>query len=44
MKSIIFCAAFSGVLVSSPEEFSAFLKEEIAKWGKVVRGANISAE
>jgi len=28
----------------SPEEFSAFLKEEIAKWGKVVRGAGISAE
>ena len=28
----------------SPEEFSAFLKEEIAKWGKVVRKAGISAD
>ncbi len=28
----------------SPEEFSAFLKEEIAKWGKVVKEAGISAE
>jgi len=28
----------------SPEEFSAFLKEEIAKWGKVVREAGISAD
>ena len=28
----------------SPEEFLAFLKEEIAKWGKVVRGAGISAD
>ncbi|MDP2240394.1 MAG: tripartite tricarboxylate transporter substrate binding protein [Burkholderiales bacterium] len=28
----------------TPEEFSAFLKEEIAKWGKVVKAANISAE
>ncbi len=28
----------------TPEEFLAFLKEEIAKWGKVVKGAGISAE
>ncbi len=28
----------------TPEEFSAFLREEIAKWGKVVKAANISAE
>lgn len=28
----------------TPGEFHAFLKDEIAKWGKVVKAANISAE
>lgn len=28
----------------TPEEFLAFLKDEIAKWGKVVKAANISAD
>ncbi|MFN7085375.1 MAG: tripartite tricarboxylate transporter substrate binding protein [Burkholderiales bacterium] len=28
----------------APEEFLVFLKEEIVKWGKVVKGAGISAE
>jgi tripartite-type tricarboxylate transporter receptor subunit TctC len=28
---------------SSPEEFAAYIKAEIAKWGKVIRAANIQA-
>jgi tripartite-type tricarboxylate transporter receptor subunit TctC len=28
---------------SSPEEFGAYIKSEIAKWGKVIRAANIQA-
>ena len=29
---------------STPEEFAAYLKEEIAKWGDVVRKANLKAD
>ena len=28
----------------TPEEFSAYIKSEIAKWGKVIRTAGIKAE
>jgi tripartite-type tricarboxylate transporter receptor subunit TctC len=29
---------------NSPQEFAAFVKAEIAKWGKVIRDANVRAE
>jgi tripartite-type tricarboxylate transporter receptor subunit TctC len=29
---------------STPEEFAAYLKQEIAKWGDVVRKANLKAD
>lgn len=29
---------------SSPQEFAAHIKAEIAKWGKVVKAANIPLE
>jgi len=29
---------------STPEEFGAFLKSEIAKWGKVIKEAGIKAQ
>jgi tripartite-type tricarboxylate transporter receptor subunit TctC len=29
---------------STPQEFGAYLKSEIAKWGKVIRAANVTAE
>jgi len=32
------------IVASSPQEFGAFMKSEIAKWGKVVREAWIKAE
>jgi len=32
------------VVASSPEEFGAFLKSEVARWGKVVQEANIKAD
>jgi tripartite-type tricarboxylate transporter receptor subunit TctC len=32
------------VVASTPEEFASFLRAEIVKWGKVVKGAGISAE
>ena len=32
------------VVASTPEEFSALLKSEVAKWGKVVKDANIKIE
>ena len=32
------------VVADSPEHFSAFLKSEVARWGKVVRDANIKAD
>jgi len=32
------------VVASSPQEFGAFIKSEIAKWGKLVREAGIKAE
>jgi tripartite-type tricarboxylate transporter receptor subunit TctC len=32
------------VVGSSPEQFGAFMKTESAKWGKVIREANIKAE
>jgi hypothetical protein len=28
----------------TPEEFSLYIRNEIAKWGKVVRDANIKAD
>ena len=28
----------------TPEEFGLYIKNEIAKWGKVVRDANIKAD
>jgi tripartite-type tricarboxylate transporter receptor subunit TctC len=31
-------------LTSTPEEFAAYLKQEIAKWGDVVRKANLKAD
>jgi tripartite-type tricarboxylate transporter receptor subunit TctC len=31
-------------LTSTPEEFSAYLREEIAKWAEVVRKANLKAD
>jgi tripartite-type tricarboxylate transporter receptor subunit TctC len=31
-------------LTSTPEEFAAYLKQEIAKWGEVVRKANLKAD
>jgi tripartite-type tricarboxylate transporter receptor subunit TctC len=31
-------------LTSTPEEFAAYLKREIAKWGDVVRKANVKAD
>jgi tripartite-type tricarboxylate transporter receptor subunit TctC len=34
----------SDVIGNSPEEADRFLKSEIAKWGKVVKAAKISAE
>jgi tripartite-type tricarboxylate transporter receptor subunit TctC len=32
------------VVGNTPEEFAAFQKAEIAKWAKVVKGANIKAD
>jgi tripartite-type tricarboxylate transporter receptor subunit TctC len=32
------------VIAGGPEEFAAYLKSEIAKWDKVIKGANIRAE
>ncbi len=32
------------VVANSPDEFAAFLKSEIAKWGKVIRDAGIKVE
>jgi len=32
------------VIASSPEEFSAFIKAEIAKWTRVVQAAGIQPE
>jgi tripartite-type tricarboxylate transporter receptor subunit TctC len=29
---------------NSPDEFSAFIKAETEKWGKVIRSANITAD
>ena len=38
-------AAFAiEVIGNTPDEFSAYLKSEIAKWGKVIREANIRAD
>jgi tripartite-type tricarboxylate transporter receptor subunit TctC len=31
-------------LTSTPEEFAAYLRQEIAKWGEVVRKANLKAD
>jgi tripartite-type tricarboxylate transporter receptor subunit TctC len=32
------------VVGSTPDQFNAFMKSESAKWGKVIRDANIKAE
>jgi tripartite-type tricarboxylate transporter receptor subunit TctC len=32
------------IRTTTPEQFTAFLKEELARWGKVIREANIRAE
>ena len=32
------------IAASTPQEFGAFIKSEIAKWGKLVRDAGIKAE
>jgi tripartite-type tricarboxylate transporter receptor subunit TctC len=32
------------VSANSPEEFSAFLKGEIARWTKIARAANITID
>ncbi len=29
---------------STPEEFSKFLRNEVDKWGKVIRAANVKVE
>jgi tripartite-type tricarboxylate transporter receptor subunit TctC len=29
---------------TTPEEFTKFLKDEIDKWGKVIRAANVKVE
>jgi len=34
----------AGVVGSSPDQFGAFMKSESAKWGRVIREANIKAE
>ena len=31
-------------VAGTPQEFGAFLRAEVAKWGKVVREANIQPE
>ncbi len=31
-------------MTSSPEQFAAYIKQEIAKWGKVVRTAGLWAD
>ena len=33
-----------GAAPGTPEEFTAFMKSEIEKWGKVIRAAGIKAE
>jgi tripartite-type tricarboxylate transporter receptor subunit TctC len=32
------------VVGDTPKEFEAFIRREVAKWGKVVKTANISAD
>ena len=32
------------IVASSPQEFGAFIRAEITKWGKLVRDAGIKAE
>jgi len=32
------------IVVSSPEEFSAYLKKELDKWGRVIRERGMRAE
>jgi tripartite-type tricarboxylate transporter receptor subunit TctC len=29
---------------TSPEEFARFLREEVDKWGKVIRAANVKVD
>lgn len=46
MPDVVKVLAENGMvpLPSTPEQFSAFLKSEIRKWGKVVRDANIRVD
>ncbi len=37
-------ALFFSVRTSTPEEFAALIKSDIAKWGKLIRDANIKAD
>jgi len=39
-----FAAAGLDTVSSTPAEFAAFIRAEIAKWGKVAREANIKVE
>jgi len=32
------------IVASKPEQFAAQVKEEVEKWGKVIRAAGIKAE
>jgi tripartite-type tricarboxylate transporter receptor subunit TctC len=32
------------IIVSSPQEFTLQIREEVAKWGRVIRAANIKVE
>jgi tripartite-type tricarboxylate transporter receptor subunit TctC len=32
------------VVAGSPEQFSQFLKSEVARWGKVIQDAGIKAD
>jgi tripartite-type tricarboxylate transporter receptor subunit TctC len=31
-------------IANTPDEFAAYIKDDIAKWGKVVKDANIRIE
>ena len=43
VKDRIFAAGLE-IVGGTPEEFDAVIKAEIAKWGKVIRDANIREE
>jgi tripartite-type tricarboxylate transporter receptor subunit TctC len=39
-----FAAVGSELIASSPDEFSAYIRAEIAKWGRVLKGSNVPLE